>query len=173
MAGILTSMNKQLLWAVVAIVAVIIIGRWATSGGDNRIAQVSPSPSGIVVASASPSASASPVVSRVATPKPAVSAPVSAMPETYADALKRYENARFQFDQYCQTKPAVASYKNGATVMLDNRSGDPRIVAVGGVQYNLTGYGWKIITLSAKKLPITLFIDCGGAKNVAQIQMYK
>lgn len=167
------SMNKQLLWSVVVIVAVILVGRWATGDRDDEMVQASPSPSGVVTASVSPSVSASPVASRIGAPKPAVSAPVTAMPETYAEALKRYENARFQFDQYCQTKPAVASYKNGATVMLDNRSGDPRIVAVGGVQYNLAGYGWKIITLSAKTLPTTLFIDCGGAKNVAQIQMYK
>lgn len=165
-------MNKQLLWAVVVIVAVIGIGRWATGDRDDEMVVASPSPS-VVAASVSPTASAYPMASSVGARKPAVSAPVTAMPETYAEALKRYENARFQFDQYCQTKPAVASYKNGATVMLDNRSGDPRIVAVGGVQYNLAGYGWKIITLSAKTLPTTLFLDCGGAKNVAQIQMYK
>jgi hypothetical protein len=161
-------MNKQLVLAIG--IAVVLLGWWAMrDDGDDRAA-VSPSPS--VVVSVSPSPSASPMISRTATPKP-VGTPVAAMPQTYAEALKRYENARFQFDQYCQTRPANSSYKNGATVMLDNRSGDPRTVAVGGVQYNLAGYGWKIITLSSKTLPGTLYIDCGGAKNVAQVQMYK
>ncbi len=111
--------------------------------------------------------------SGVPAPTGGVSKPGSAMPQTYADAVARYEGNRYQFDQTCQTKPAQASYKNGATVMLDNRSGDARVITVGGIKYNLAGYGWRIIILSSAKLPATLGINCGSAVNVAQIQLYK
>ena len=95
------------------------------------------------------------------------------MPQTYAQALARYQNARVQFDAYCQAIPVSLVFKNGATIMLDNRSGDGRIVAVAGVQYNLAGYGWRIITLSSKTLPADQPIDCGSARNVSIIHLYK
>lgn len=53
--------------------------------------------------------------------------------------------------------------------MLDNRSGDARTFAVGGVFYSIDGYGWKIVTPSAKTLPATVYLDCGSARNVGTL----
>lgn len=144
----------------VAVGVVVVAGLlWLVAGGPgNGIMGVSPSPSG----------SQAPIVTSGMGAKPG-----SAMPKSYSDAIKRYEGNRFQFDQYCQTDPNSSSYKNGATVMLDNRSGDARTISIGGVKYNLAGYGWRIVTLSSSKLPTTLYINCGTAVNVAKIQLYK
>jgi hypothetical protein len=61
------------------------------------------------------------------------------------------------------------SVKNGTSVMLDNRSGDARTFAVGGVFYSIAGYGWKIVTPTSKDLPATLYLDCGSARNVGTL----
>lgn len=101
--------------------------------------------------------------------------PGTAMPQSYADAVKKYEGKRIQFDMYCQAIPTSLVFKNGVTVMLDNRSGDARTVKIGGVSYSLAGYGWKLVTLSvaSSKLPATLAIDCGSARNVSKVLLQK
>ncbi len=95
------------------------------------------------------------------------------MPANYSDALKLYGSRRVQFDMYCQAQPASSTYKNGTYLMLDNRSGDPRIISVNKVQYRLEGYGWKIITLTSKTLPVTWTLDCGAAVGVGKILIQK
>lgn len=89
----------------------------------------------------------------------------------YSAAVKQYEGRRVQFDMYCQAIPTSLSFKNGTSIMLDNRSGDARTVTIGGTAYYLSGYGWKVITLwkSSSQLPATLSINCGGAVNVSSI----
>jgi hypothetical protein len=113
-------------------------------------------------------------VSATATPtaKPTVKGGVptgTAMPSSYAEALTTYGNRRMQFDQYCQAQPSRISIAKGQAVMLDNRSGDARTFAVGGVFFTIPGYGWKIYTPVVKAVPATLFVDCGSARNVGTI----
>lgn len=91
------------------------------------------------------------------------------MPKSYADALAAYSNRRIQFDQYCQAQPSRVAIASGESVMLDNRSGDARTFAIGGVFFTLPGYGWKIYTPSVKTVPATLYVDCGSARNVGTI----
>jgi hypothetical protein len=55
--------------------------------------------------------------------------------------------------------------------MLDNRSGDSRTFAVGGVFYTLPGYGWRIVTPTSTALPATLYLDCGSARNVGTLKL--
>jgi hypothetical protein len=93
------------------------------------------------------------------------------MPPSYSAAVNQYANARIQFDMRCQAQPVNGVYKNGSYLMLDNRSGDARIIVVNGVQYKLAGYGWKIIQLSAKTAPVSWPIDCGAARNVSNINI--
>jgi hypothetical protein len=95
------------------------------------------------------------------------------MPQSYSDAIKSHEGRRFQFDVRCQVSITKIVVKNGQSVMLDNRSGDPRTIVVGSTQYQLTGYGWRIVTMSSKTLPATVVVDCGAAQNVAQIVIEK
>jgi len=93
--------------------------------------------------------------------------------QAYTAAVKAYAGARIQFDMYCQAIPTSLVFKNPATVMLDNRSGDARIIKVGGTSYSLAGYGWKVITVSSSTLPAQIPIDCGSARNVSYISLQK
>ena len=93
--------------------------------------------------------------------------------QTYTTLVKQYEGRRIQFDIYCQAIPKNVTYKNGTKVMFDNRSGDARIITIGGVQYNFPGYGYKVLTLSSNTLPKTLLLSCGAAVNVGQILLQR
>lgn len=93
--------------------------------------------------------------------------------QTYTKLTVEYKDRRIQFDMNCQAIPNNITYKNGTKVMFDNRSGDARIITVGGVKYNFAGYGYKILTLSSNTLPKTLLISCGAAVNVGQILLQR
>lgn len=162
-------MNNKLAWGIGLLI--VLLGWWLitrTNIAGDDIVTASPTPSASTASSVSPTPSLAAIPTTGVGPQPG-----GAMPKTYQDALDRYAGARFQFDALCQTEPNASSYKNGATIMLDNRSGDARVISIGGVPYNLPGYGWRIVLLSSSKLPTTLFFNCGAAKNVAQIQLYQ
>lgn len=116
---------------------------------------------------ASPSAGAS--VSPGTSYKTSTPAPIVGMPKSYGDALVLYQDKRFQFDMYCQANPRSIAISIGSSVMIDNRSGDTRTFAVGGVYFTLPGYGWKIVTPTASTLPANVYIDCGSSRNVGTI----
>ncbi len=142
-------------------VAVIVVVAWlATKGGGAPQLGVSPSPS--------PSVSGAPVGVK-GTPKPNITPAGVPMPKSYSDALTTYANRRMQFDQYCQASPSRVSIARGQSIMLDNRSGDTRTFAVGGVYFTLEGYNWKIFTPSVSAVPATVYVDCGSARNVGTI----
>lgn len=101
--------------------------------------------------------------------KSGVSSSPAAPLGSYSDLVKEYEGKRIQFDERCQAIPKNPTYKNGTSIMLDNRSGDARTVKVGDRTYNLQGYGYWITTLSSPSLPKELLIDCGAAMNVGTI----
>jgi len=150
--------GTKYLWYVVIAVAVVIIVIALARGPQSYQPGATATPSG------SPSASANP------TPKTGTHAtPVSTAPGTYGDAVTAYANRRIQFDQYCQAVPNSLSIKKGLAIMLDNRSGDSRTFAIGGVNFTLPGYGWKIYIPSVAATPATLHIDCGSARNVGTI----
>ena len=87
---------------------------------------------------------------------------------SYADALIKYKEARIQLDDDCQAFPNNVTYKNGTSIMIDNRAGVARTVKVGSL-YTVKAYNFKIIKLSSTKLPETLLVDCDTYKNVATI----
>jgi len=93
--------------------------------------------------------------------------------QTYTALVKQYEGRRIQFDMGCQAIPGQATFKNGTKVMFDNRSGDARIITIGGIQYNFAGYGYKILTLTSKTLPSNILLSCGAAVNVGQILLQR
>ena|ERR1043166_3667955 len=101
--------------------------------------------------------------------------PGQAMPQSYLDALAAYQGKRIQFDMYCQAIPTSLVYKNGVSLMLDNRSGDARTIKIGANSYSLAGYGWRIVKLSVptSQLPATLNINCGSAVNVSKVLLQK
>jgi hypothetical protein len=93
---------------------------------------------------------------------------------SYADALVKYQNDRIQLaaGMTCAATPIDMTFTNGTTIMLDNRSPDPRTVKI-GTDYTVKGYGFKIIKLSSATLPATWLVDCDGQQNVATILLQK
>ena len=104
---------------------------------------------------------------------PVGTASPTARPISYGDAVKQFTGRRVQFDQRCQAIPVSFTVKNNTQVMFDNRSGDARWFSLNGFGYHLSGFGFTIITLSSKKLPFNVVIDCGSAQNVGQILIQK
>jgi hypothetical protein len=156
--ALLMDKNKRLLWYVVGAVVILVVLA-VVLRGDKEGWSGTPTPT--------PTASPSVSVAPGGTPRTSVKPPVT--PASYGDAVRLYADRRIQFDMYCQANPLNNTYKNGTNIMLDNRSGDARIITVNGVQYPVAGYGWKIITLSSKTLPATWAVDCGSARNVSKI----
>lgn len=149
-------MGKYLWIVVIVAVAAVVYfmgGDWA--GKYTGIVTKSPSPS---------------PVAGVAVKKPVAkqsTAPVSA--KSYSDTVKEYEGRRIQFDERCQVIPQSPTYKNGTSIMLDNRSAGARSVMVGGAKYDLSAYGYRIVALSSPSLPKELAVSCGSSGNVGKI----
>lgn len=150
--------NKLIVGVVIAVVIVVVI-LLVGKGGSQPVASSSPTTSSIV--STAPTTSVRPTAS-------SGSASLS-----YTNALTKYAGTRFQFDAQCQAIPSQRVIKTGATIMLDNRSGDARTIGVGTTKYYVAGYGFKLVTLTAKTFPTTLLIDCGTAQNVGKIIIEK
>lgn len=87
---------------------------------------------------------------------------------SYQQALVKYKDARLQLDKTCQGSPDKMTFKNGTSIMVDNRSPLDRVVKVGST-FNLKAYGFKIVKLSSDTLPATLLVDCDKSQNVATI----
>ncbi len=115
-------------------------------------------------------ASPSPVAGAVTKPvakKTGSAVPVST--KSYTELVKEYEGRRIQFDERCQVTPQNPTYKNGTSILLDNRSASARSVMVGGTKYDLVAYGYRIITLSSSSLPKELAVSCGSSGNVGTV----
>ena len=89
----------------------------------------------------------------------------------YNQLVQQYRTARIQLSPTCQATPIMASYKNGASVMLDNHTSVAHTVTIGGVSYNLPAYGHQIITLTSSTLPGVLSMNCDKSVNVATIRI--
>lgn len=89
----------------------------------------------------------------------------------YNQLVQNYRNARIQFNASCQASPVTASYRNGATIMLDNRSNQAHSVSIGGTIYALPAYGHQIITVSSPTIPGTLSVNCDRLVNVAIVKL--
>lgn len=91
---------------------------------------------------------------------------------SYQNALELYkDNKRIQIsgsDTFCQASPNNVMYKNGTSIMIDNRSPQARTIKVGST-YTIPGYGFKVVKLSSASLPVTFLMDCDKQQNVAKI----
>lgn len=96
--------------------------------------------------------------------------PVQAI--AYADALKKYANRRLQVTPTCQVTPNNVTYKNGTSIMIDNRSDKPKVMKVGST-FTIPAYGFKIVTLSSTTLPATYYVDCDKQQNAGTIILQK
>lgn len=95
---------------------------------------------------------------------------------SYQNALDLYkEGKRLQItgsDTFCQVTPNNVMYKNGTSIMIDNRSPLSHTIKV-GTTYTIEGYGFRIIKLSSTSLPATLVMDCDKQQNIAKILLQK
>ena len=104
---------------------------------------------------------------------PVANQPVSL---SYQNALELYKGSlRIQLsgDAFCQANPNNLMFKNGTTIMVDNRSALARTIRLNSTSYSIAGYGFKIIKLSSATLPATLIMDCGTQQNIAKILLQK
>ena len=151
-------MNKNR-WFLLAVVVLLVAVAYWLSGKESQFAgdMVSPSPS--------PTSSPSPK----APSGGAKASPASAPVMSYTELVREYDGRRIQFDQGCQAIPNNITYKNGTSIMIDNRSGDARDIKVGNNVYTLPGYGYRVVTLSSQSLPSDILLSCGSAVNVGKI----
>lgn len=91
---------------------------------------------------------------------------------SYNEALAAYPTNRIQLDKVCQAHPNNVTYKNGTSIMIDNRSPQPAKVKLGST-FTIRPYSFKIIKLSSATLPSTLLLDCGTSQNVATVLIQK
>src|SRR5258708_35781522 len=87
---------------------------------------------------------------------------------SYQQALVKYKDARIQLDRACQATPNNVTYKNGTSVMLDNRAPVARIVKVGS-NISIKGWGFKIVNIYRSSLPGTWLVDCYTSQNLYSI----
>jgi hypothetical protein len=91
---------------------------------------------------------------------------------TYVQALALYKDKRIQLDPSCQATPDNSTYKNGTSIMIDNRSDKTRTVKAGST-FTLKPWGFKIINLTSTTLPTAWYVDCDSSQNVSTILIQK
>lgn len=91
---------------------------------------------------------------------------------SYQQALTKYKDYRIQLTETCQASPNNVTYKNGTSIMIDNRSPQARTFKLGST-YSIKAYGFRIITLNSSTLPATWLLDCGTGQNAATILIQK
>ena len=151
-------MSKKQSLSLIVVVLVAVLGFWLMGrGGKFAGDYVSPT----ATPTLSPGAKAP--------SKPGAKTSPAASTKSYTELVKEYDGRRIQFDERCQVVPKDPTYKNGTSVMLDNRSGSAKTIKVGDKSYNLQGYGYWIVNLSSPSLPKELTVGCGAAVNVGKI----
>ena len=152
--------NNKILWLVVIILLAIGAFFWLHNSGGSlgSLSYQSSSPS--------PSATGSPKTTVKSSPK-ATSSVTAA--KTYTQLVQEYVNRTLQFNSLCQVTPSSMVLKNNTSILLDNRANVARTVSVDGKSYNLSAYGYQVVTLSSKTLPHTVAVNCGSTVNAGQV----
>src|SRR3989344_2224590 len=152
--------KSKLVWITVLILTAALVVAILMNSGDSYVVEPTASPTPTPTAS-------KPITKKI---------PVSGTAEetlVYSEVVKQYAGSHIQFDINCQAIPTRTTFKNGAKVLFDNRSGDARTIKIGDVSYNFPGYGFKILTMSSSTLPKDLSLSCGSAVNVGSILIQK
>lgn len=113
-----------------------------------------------------------PVAEVIAKPQPVYYKPVAKNTSVklgYMDALKQYSATRIQLDAKCQATPFAMVIKGGATVMIDNRGNESRVVTLGTDKVTVPAYDYALITTAVTKVSEKALVDCGSQQNVAQV----
>lgn len=148
--------NKNV-WIGVGVVLVVVLGFWYWSMNKSSVPVVEES---TVVDSVEDTTAGS------------VNTGSTAASISYTNALVKYKDARLQLDKNCQASPDQMTFKNGASVMVDNRAAVDRVVKLGSV-FTIKAYGFKIVKLSSSTLPAKWYVDCDKSQNVSTITIQK
>ena len=159
--------NKKTLIGIVLIVVIgwFIVSSFNTPNGTGTVSETATTTS-----EATTENGATTTVKRPAAP--IVGQPVSL---SYQKALELYkDNKRIQISgaDFCQVSPNNVVYKNGTSIMIDNRSSKTRTIKI-GTTYTIPGYGFRIVKLSSGTLPATILMDCDQQQNVAKILLQR
>lgn len=93
---------------------------------------------------------------------------------SYSAAIKLYPNKRIQFAADCVINPSSIVFKEGTTIMLDNRASTTIKISLDGHAYWIGAYKFLIVTLTTpESLPHTMTLNCSGGKNNASIYLEK
>ena len=162
--------NKKIL----GIIVIFVLGWFVFSVFNEPVA----TDTEIITPATETATSSKPIAKATTTAVKKTSVPVASQPVSlsYQNALELYkDNKRIQLSgaDFCQASPNNVMYKNGTSVMIDNRSAQIRTIKIGGTSYSIEGYGFKIVKLSSATLPATLLMDCNQQQNVAKILLQK
>jgi len=150
------SSNRWISLAVIIVVVLVVWNLWEFKGQEERVMQT-------VTPTASPTPQSGGSTSGGGTSF------TQTQVQTYSAAVTQYEGKRIQFDERCQPSPADVTFKNGTSIMIDNRSAQAKTINVGAQSYNLPAYGYRILILSSSSLPSELNLSCDNAVNVGRI----
>ena len=153
------SSNRWVALAVIVVVVLVIWNLWEFKGGEEAMQNPQ--------ASASPTASPTPQSGGFTSG--GGTSFTQTQVQTYSAVVSQYEGRRIQFDDQCQSQPTEVTYKNGTTLMFDNRSAMAKTVKIGDQTYEFPPYGYKILTLNSVSLPATLNVSCNNSVNVLKI----
>ena len=159
--------NKKTL---IGIVLIIVLGWFIVSSFNTPNGTGTVSETATTTSEATTENGATTTVKRPAAP--IVGQPVSL---SYQKALELYkDNKRIQISgaDFCQVSPNNVVYKNGTSIMIDNRSSKTRTIKI-GTTYTIPGYGFRIVKLSSGTLPATILMDCDQQQNVAKILLQR
>jgi hypothetical protein len=179
----MTKNTKAIIWASVAVMALIIGGVTYEKQRPKRpiayekipvVKTLIIAPDQIPIATSIEASTSTPIT--VATSTPASKPILIRKPKpksttiSYGDAVVKYGFNRIQFAPGClQASPNQISTANPVTLMLDNRSDQAQTITIGSHSYMVAPYNYVIATINETTLPVTLFISCNQQKNVAQI----
>ena len=159
--------NKNAVWVIVAILVIIGFGLWIYN--KNKTTNTVP-----VVKTEQPADETVLDGMEDVTEGSVTTTTPGAVSINYAQALVTYKDKRIQLGTgaICTATPNKVTYKNGTTIMIDNRAPVARTVKIGS-NYSVKAYGFKLIKLSSSTLPMTYLVDCNNQQNVATILLQK
>lgn len=156
------SSKNTLLWVVIAVAVILVV--WAFNSNVFKGVPGVPMESPQTMNEGSGPEANAPVISG-----PGQSSFTQTQIQNYSALVNQYGEKRVQFDERCQMRPTDVTFKNGTTLMFDNRSPSQRTIKVGNQSYYFQPYGYKILILSSAALPASLKISCDATPDVGSI----
>lgn len=147
------------LWLIIVVAAVLVIWTFSNREGALNLGETPE-----VVSEGSGPEAGAPVISG-----PGQGSFTQSQIQAYSDLVNQYGDKRIQFDERCQVTPVEVTFKNGTTIMFDNRSANARTIKIANQSYYFPPYGYRIMTLSSATVPSTLIIGCDNAVDVGRI----